>query len=106
MITKEELKNKVGGTIFTVKFIKKTTGELRTMKCRFGVSKGVVGTGLTRAQIESDIANNHVRVYDVEKQGWRTIPLNNIEYIAAKGEQFSKERIQTIGLNSIILRRI
>ena len=34
------------GKIFGVKFIKRSTGDIRTMSARLGVSKGVKGIGL------------------------------------------------------------
>ena len=36
------------GTIFTVTFVKRTTGETRTMNARLGVKRGVTGVGMAR----------------------------------------------------------
>ena len=46
-LTLKEFKEKADtGIIFTVKFVKRTTGEERVMNCRRGVKKGVKGIGL------------------------------------------------------------
>jgi hypothetical protein len=39
--------NRDKGTAFSVTFVKRTNGEIRTMNARFGVSKGVKGVGLS-----------------------------------------------------------
>jgi hypothetical protein len=52
-----------GGKIFTVEFHKRTTGELRKMNCRRGVSKGVKGTGMKYNPRERDL----LTVYDMQK---------------------------------------
>lgn len=51
------------GQIFTVEFYKRSTGELRVMNCRRGVTKGVTGKGLKFDPKEKDL----LVVYDMQK---------------------------------------
>ena len=51
------------GQLFTVDFVKRGDGSIRTMNCRRGVSKGVKGVG--QAYKPSD--HNLLTVYDMQK---------------------------------------
>ena len=42
-LTIDQLKSAAGTTIFTVKFVKRQTGEVRTMNAMFGVTKHLQG---------------------------------------------------------------
>jgi hypothetical protein len=42
-MTVQEFKNRAGGTMWTVRFVKRTTGEERTMNARFGVTRHLKG---------------------------------------------------------------
>lgn len=81
IITKEQAKRLVedyqGSKFFTVSFIKRTTGELRTMNCRKGVTKHLSGGGAK--YVFKD--NGLVSVYDVKSEGYRTISLEGIKSI-------------------------
>lgn len=70
------------GKIFTVKFIKRTTGELRTMNCRTGVKKHLKG-GEKKFK---DSNKNLLTVYDLQKKGYRSIPVESIQEIVVEGE--------------------
>ena len=62
------------GQIFSVDFIKRTTGEKRHMVCRKGVKKYLAG-GIKKYSAK---AKNLVTVYDVQKEGYRSINLDSI----------------------------
>jgi hypothetical protein len=62
------------GEIFSVTFIKKD-GSTRRLVGRIGVTKGVKDPGRFHAQ---DKKNGLMRVYDFEKQAFRTIPLTRV----------------------------
>jgi len=72
------------GTIFSVTFTKRTTGEDRKMVCRTGVRKGVKGVGMSYDPGEKDL----VVVFDMQKKGFRTIPLEGIKEIKVRGLRY------------------
>lgn len=57
------LENTEGGQLFTVDFVKRSDGNIRTMNCRRGVKKGVKGTG----QAYDPKSKNLLTVYDMQK---------------------------------------
>ena len=57
------LENTKGGQLFTVDFVKRSDGNIRTMNCRRGVKKGVKGTG----QSYDPKSKNLLTVYDMQK---------------------------------------
>ena len=69
-----------GGTFFSVKFVKRTTGELRRMVCRTGVKRGVKGIGLSFDPKERDL----VVVWDVLKRSFRMIPLEGVKELKVR----------------------
>ena len=79
--------------VFAVNFIKKN-GDLRTMQCRIGVTKGVKGVlpqGHRRAE---DDRCNVLTVFDmvaVRKtgNGFRRINLEGLQYIAINGSKYN-----------------
>jgi hypothetical protein len=81
----EILKSINDGTIFTVTFVKRTTGEVRTMNCRRGVTKytkgGTLGYDATK--------KNLLSVYDVKSEGYRMINLDDVREVKANGKVFS-----------------
>jgi hypothetical protein len=76
------IRSLTGNTIFSVRFIKRTTGEDRHMVCRLNVSKGVTGEGLKFDPLEKGL----LPVYDLQKDGFRMINLDTIISITARGE--------------------
>jgi hypothetical protein len=87
-------------TIFGVSFIKKSTGELRTMNARMHVSKGVKGA-LPKGQRKAEDARcNVLTVYDmnvVEKTGstkgaFRRINLEQLKSCSLSGTHFQFNR--------------
>ena len=77
------LQNVSNGLIFTVDFVKRSNGELRTMNCRKGVRKGVSGVGLKY----NPAAKALVPVFDMKK-GFRMIALESIQRIAMGGKVY------------------
>lgn len=87
-ITTKEAADKIraaGGAFFTVDFVKRTTGELRSMNCRTGVQKHLKGGDAAYNFTE----HNLVSVWDVEKKGYRSIPVESIKRLALGGEEFT-----------------
>jgi hypothetical protein len=72
------------GRIFSVEFIKRTTGEKRLMVCRLGVKSHLKG-GTKKFD---DKEKNLLTVFDVQKKGYRSIPLENIISVKIHGEKF------------------
>lgn len=63
-LTLEQFLEKTGGgQLFTVDFVKRGDGTIRTMNCRRGVKKGVKGTG----QSYDPKTKNLLTVYDMQK---------------------------------------
>lgn len=73
------------GHIFTVEFIKRTTGELRKMKCRTGVKKHLKGGTLAYSPKD----NGLLTVYDLEAKGYRSIPVQNVQRLSVGGQTFT-----------------
>lgn len=69
------------GKIFSVTFIKRTTGEERTMVCRLQVSKGVTGEGLKFDPTQKAL----LVAYDVQKEAFRMINLATVKSIRMEG---------------------
>ena len=63
-----------GGKFFSVRFIKRTTGEPRFMNCRLGVKKHLKGGD----KPYSDREHKLVTVYDLKAEGYRSIPLESV----------------------------
>lgn len=78
----EQLRKLSKGKLFRVTFIKRTTGEERTMVCRMGVTKDLTGKGLSYEPKDKGL----VTVYDMQKRGYRSIPIEGIKEIRLSGE--------------------
>ena len=76
------IRERAGSTIFSCKFIKRTTGEERQMVCRLNVTKGVTGKGLAFDPAEHAL----LTVFDVQANGFRSIPLDGIISIKIRGD--------------------
>lgn len=80
--------------IVTVKFIKRTNGELRTLNGRLGVSKYVKGVGMSY----DPKAKNLITIFDMRiasslpeserNKAYRCVPLDAILEIKADGKVF------------------
>ena len=74
-------KIRFGGKIFRVDFIKRTTGEKRTMICRCGVKKYLKGGKAAYSFSEKGL----LAVYDYNRHGYRSIPIDNVNMIKLAG---------------------
>ncbi|SET44104.1 hypothetical protein SAMN05216326_12718 [Nitrosomonas marina] len=82
----KNLKNLVSdGTIFSVEFIKRSNGELRKMICRLGVKKHLRGGD----KAYNAKHHNLLTVFDMEKGGYRSIPVDAIQRLCVNGQAFS-----------------
>lgn len=70
------------GRFFSVEFIKRTTNELRQMLCRTGVTKHLKGGCAAYNTMDKGLCV----VWDVEKQGYRSIPFDGITRVKIDGE--------------------
>ena len=72
------------GTIFSVEFTKRTTGERRKMQCRLGVKKHLKG-GTKAYDAKS---KGLITVYDLQAKGYRSIPVDAVLRLNVHGQQF------------------
>lgn len=70
----------IGGQTFTVEFVKKTTGELRVMNARMGVTKHLRGGESTTKHCPDLLTT-----FDMQAQGYRTITLDNVRVLRGAG---------------------
>lgn len=73
------------GKMFSVEFVKRTTGEHRKMVARLGVKKHLAGGDAAY----SFIAKGLVSVYDVQRKGYRTIPTESISTLVIGGSTYT-----------------
>lgn len=71
------------GKIFSIKFRKRTNNEIREMVCRQGVKKDLVETP-SRPPVNFK-AHGLIPVYDMQKQAYRSIPIEGILEIKIEG---------------------
>ena len=70
------------GTIFTVTFQKRTTGDVRKMNARLGVKRGVTGVGMAYKPSEKNL----IACYDVEQA--KTMKAQGLDDEAAAKKSF------------------
>ena len=75
------------GKIFNVTFIKRTTGEVRKMNARLGVSKYVTGEGLKFDPKKY----TQIPVFEMPKKQYRMINLDGINQLVLEGEKYEVE---------------
>ena len=73
-----------GDTIFSVCFTKRSTGEVREMRCRLGTTNKLHGGELTYDKEEKKL----LPVWDVDAEGWRSIPLDNLIWLQVRGIKY------------------
>ena len=71
------------GKLFAVRFMKRTTGEERTMVARQGV-KAHLSVSPSKSGIEFE-AHGLLPVYDMQRQGYRAVPVDGITAIKVNG---------------------
>jgi len=72
------------GRIFTATFVKRTTGEVRTMTCRTGVKKHKSGAGLAF----NPIKKNLLPVWDIDADGYRFISVDALLSAVVDGKEY------------------
>ena len=75
------------GKVFGVTFIKRTTGEVRTMQARLGVRKGVTGEGLKFNPKDYAL----IPVYEMPMQQFRMVNLEGLTNLSIEGEKYEVE---------------
>ena len=75
-----EIKKLLGKKFFTVTFTKQD-GTLRVMNAKLGVTKHLKGG---KAKYDAE-ARGMLRVYDLKSKGYRTVTVDRIKSIKAKG---------------------
>lgn len=83
-----EMLTSTEGKIFSVKFIKRSTGELREMVARTGVKAHLKGGDAAYKFSEKSL----LPVYDLQAKGYRSIPLDAIVSLKAGGEEYEVSR--------------
>lgn len=73
------------GKVFGVEFIKRSTGELRRMNCRLGVTRHLKGGNKAYRASEKQL----LTVFDMTNKGYRSIPLEGIQRVSVGGQTFS-----------------
>ena len=73
------------GKIFGVMFVKRTTGDIRTMSARLGVAKGVTGEGLKYDPESKQL----LTVYDMHKKQYRMLNTETLAQLNMKGQTYS-----------------
>jgi len=90
ILTQAQMQEKVlgipheDGVIFSVTFIKRTTGELRRMNCRRGVKKYLAGGELGY----NAKAKALLPVFDLQKGEYRMISCESIQELVFRGETY------------------
>ena len=70
--------------IFSVIFIKRTTGEVRHMTCRLNVAKHLKGGML----LFDPLSRGLISVYDVKQKGYRMINLETLMSVKMLGRSY------------------
>jgi len=72
------------GRLFSVVFVRRSDGTTRRMVCRLGVTKDQKGQSLRFDPSERDLLS----VYDVQKNQYRFIPLENVLCVSCNGKRY------------------
>lgn len=70
------------GRFTAVKFVKRSTGEVRHMVFRLGVKKHVKGTGAAYSFQDKNL----ISVWDAWKREYRAIPIEGITHVKIQGK--------------------
>jgi hypothetical protein len=85
----EFIRRMASNTIFSCRFIKRTTGEERLMVCRLGVAPKTSNDSNSRDY--NPINKGLLTVWDVQKKAYRTISLDSIISIKIAGTDYVNE---------------
>lgn len=79
------------GKWLSVTFIKRTTGELRRMNCRIGVHSRLRGGEWANGMAGRPRDHYLLVVHDVQKDEYRSIPVENIISLTIAGQTYLTE---------------
>ena len=88
-MNKQEFKNIVGNTFFSVTF-KKKNGDLRKLNGRLHVKTGVKGTGVPVSQ---EVDETLIKVYEMNKKQWRSFHINAMINLKARGKVYETKSV-------------
>lgn len=77
-----------GSQFFSVSFVKRTTGELREMTCRKGVSKFVTGAGMAYEPSSKGLVGVWEANTTNDAKAYRMIPLEGLRAVKMNGNTF------------------
>lgn len=80
------------GHIFAVEFVKRTDGTIREMLCRTGVTKGTKGGSMGYKPEDHGLLS----VYDMQKQGFRSIPVENVLHLSMNGQRYERRGMELV----------
>lgn len=80
------------GHIFAVEFVKRTDGTIREMLCRTGVTKGTKGGSMGYRPEDKGLLS----VYDMQKQGFRSIPVENVLHLSMNGQRYERRGMELV----------
>jgi len=84
------LKKIKDGDVVTI-FFKKKDGSDRLMKCTLNFNKIPKDKKPKDMKLENILAlikKNVLRVFDIEKQDWRSIPIENTQFVISHGSKY------------------
>ncbi len=84
MTLQEFIQKARSGQFFTIEFIKRTTGEHRTMNARLGVKAYVSGVGRTFDPKQKNLLG----VYDMQNHGYRMVNLEGLVKLRFEGKTY------------------
>jgi hypothetical protein len=74
----------------TIKFVKKTTNQERTMKCTLDFNRIPLSDrpkDVNLSKILGLIRKHKIlHVYDLEKQGWRSVPFDRVQWMVTPSD--------------------
>lgn len=73
-----------GGKFFTITFLKRKTGELRTINCRINADNKLKGGELPYVPMNKDL----MVVWDIPNKGFRQIPIEGIQTLSMDGKKY------------------
>jgi hypothetical protein len=84
----EQFLRSLNGKFFTIEFVKRTTGEVRKMTATTNYQSKLAGGEATYDFTEKKL----IPVWDLAKQAFRSIPLDAVLTINAKGDTYKIEK--------------
>lgn len=86
-MTRKEIVDWIGqrnGKMFAIKFIKRSTGQIREMVCRQGVKRDLADIP-DKTKIVDFVNNALIPVFDVQADAYKSIPIEGITEVKIDG---------------------